>query len=47
MVDFNGDGSNNIADPVAGLNSLFGGGGPHVLGEGCATVEGDCQDICQ
>ena len=44
---YNGDGGSNIADAVAGLSGLFGGGGPHVLGDACAKVDGTCEDKCQ
>ena len=46
ILDYNGDGGNNIADAVAGLGGLFGGGGAHVLGEDCVNIEGSCSDIC-
>ncbi|MCI0637303.1 MAG: LamG domain-containing protein, partial [Actinobacteria bacterium] len=46
ILDFNGDGGSNIADAVASLNFLFGGGAPPALGEGCAEVEGDCASQC-
>ena len=46
ILDYNGDGSNNIADAVAGLGGLFGGGDPHVLGEGCAQIAGRCVVVC-
>ncbi len=46
ILDFNGDGGSNISDPVAALASLFGGGAPHVLGENCVSVVGDCPSAC-
>ena len=46
ILDFNGDGGANISDPVAALAALFSGGAPHALGEGCATIPGDCVTTC-
>ena len=39
-------GGSNIADAVASLNFLFGGGSPPALGDGCAPVPGDCASNC-
>ena len=47
VLDFNGDGGNNISDPVGALNFLFGGGSPHALGEACVTLAGACVSNCQ
>ena len=47
ILDFNGDGSSNIADAVGSLNFQFGGGAPPALGEGCATVPGNCATNCE
>ena len=46
ILDYNGDGGVNLADAVAGLGGLFGGTGPHVLGEDCVEIEGDCEPKC-
>ncbi len=46
ILDFNGDGGSNIADAVASLGLLFGGGGPPALGEDCADIEGSCESNC-
>ena len=46
ILDFNGDGGSNIADAVASLNFLFGGGTPPALGEDCAQTAGSCESNC-
>ena len=46
ILDFNGDGGSNIADAVASLSFLFGGGNPPALGEDCALIAGDCVSNC-
>ncbi len=48
ILDFNGDGENNITDAVASLSFLFSGGIPPALGEDCADVPGGggCADQC-
>ena len=47
IVDFNDDNSLNIADAIGGLNSLFGAGQPHALGQECILRDGGpCGDIC-
>lgn len=47
ILDFNGDGGSNIADAVASLNFLFGGGAAPALGAECAPVVGSCPSNCQ
>ncbi len=47
VLDWNGDGSHNIADPVASLASQFGGGAGHTLGSACVNLESTCDDVCQ
>ena len=47
ILDFTGDGDNNITDAVAALTALFGGGAGHALGEEWALVEGGCVSNCQ
>ena len=49
ILDFNGDGSSNIADAVGELSFLFSGVGspPHVLGEDCVVLAAACTSNCQ
>jgi hypothetical protein len=46
LLDANGDGAVNLADAVRVLNYLFNGGPAHVLGIGCARIEG-CPESCR
>ena len=45
LLDHNGDTTVNLADGVAALNWLFGGGAPPAAGEGCVSLV-NCADAC-
>ncbi len=45
LLDLNGDGRVNLADPVYGLSFLFAAGPPPVLGVQCVPIEG-CPHAC-
>ncbi len=48
ISDWNGDGGVDISDPVSSLNFQFGGiGVPHVLGQTCTQIAGDCPELCR
>ena len=45
LLDWNADAAVNIADAIAQLSHLFGGGPPHGHGRHCTPIEG-CPEVC-